>query len=101
LLVNTIEAMDRHNVDVLVYPSWSNPPAHIDKARAEYKGDNSQTLAPAAGLPAVTVPMGFWQDKLPAGLQLLGRPYSEGVLIEVAFGYEQATGHRREPNGLE
>jgi Asp-tRNA(Asn)/Glu-tRNA(Gln) amidotransferase A subunit family amidase len=101
LLANTIEAMDRHNVDVLVYPSWSNPPAHIDKARAEYKGDNSQTLAPAAGLPAMTVPMGFWQDRLPAGLQLLGRPYSEGVLIELAFGYEQATGHRRGPDGLE
>jgi amidase len=101
LLANTIEAMDRDNVDVLVYPSWSNPPAHIDKARAEYKGDNSQTLAPAAGLPAMTVPMGFWQDRLPAGLQLLGRPYSEGVLIELAFGYEQATGHRRGPDGLE
>jgi len=95
LLANTVEAMDMAGLDALVYPTWSNPPAHIDKGREEYKGDNSQTLAPAAGLPAVTVPMGFWQDKLPVGLQILGRPYSEGVLIELAYGYEQKTGHRR------
>lgn len=100
LLANTIAAMDAVQLNALIYPTWSNPPAHIDRAEAEYKGDNNQDLAPDTGLPAVTVPMGFWQDNLPAGLQFLGRPYSEGLLIELAYAYEQKTGHRRPPRGF-
>ncbi len=98
LLANTIEAMDAAGVDALIFPTWSNPPAHIDRAIEEYKGDNNQLLAPDAGLPAVNVPMGFWQDRLPAGLQIVGRPYAEGILIELAYAYEQKTQHRRPPN---
>ncbi len=100
LLANTIAAMDNAQLDALIYPTWSNPPAHLDQADAEYKGDNNQDLAPDTGLPAVTVVMGFWQDKLPAGLQFLGRPYAEGLLIELAYAYEQKTGHRRPPPGF-
>jgi len=100
LLANTVEAMDKARLDALIYPTWSNPPAHIDKAEEEYKGDNSQWLVPDAGLPAVTVPMGYWRDKLPAGLQFAGRPYAEGVLIELAYAYEQKTNHRRAPDGF-
>lgn len=101
LLANTVAAMDAANLDALVYPTWSNPPAPIDDAVAQYKGDNSQLLVPDAGLPAVTVPMGYWQDRLPAGLQFAGRPYSEGTLIELAYAYEQRTRHRRPPAGFE
>jgi Asp-tRNA(Asn)/Glu-tRNA(Gln) amidotransferase A subunit family amidase len=100
LLANTIEAMDNARLDALIYPTWSNPPAHIDAAVEEYKGDNSQWLVPDAGLPAVTVPMGYWRDKLPAGLQFAGRPYAEGTLIELAYAYEQRTKHRRPPDGF-
>ena len=100
LLENTIRAMDENNLDALVYPTWSNPPASINKANEEYLGDNSQLLVPAAGLPAVSVPMGFWQNSLPAGIQLTGRPYSEGLLIEIAYGYEQTTYHRMPPPGF-
>lgn len=99
LLSNTLAAMDSANVDAIAFPSWSNPPAHIDRATEEYRGDNSQQLTPDAGLPAVTVPMGFWQNRLPVGLQLVGRPYAEGTLIEIAYAYEQRTLHRRPPSG--
>ena len=63
LLANAIRAMDDADIDALVYPTWTNPPARIDRAVEEYKGDNSQLLVPSAGLPAVTVPMGFWRGK--------------------------------------
>jgi Asp-tRNA(Asn)/Glu-tRNA(Gln) amidotransferase A subunit family amidase len=92
--------MDDANLDAVVFPTWSNPPASINKAVEEYLGDNSQGWVPAAGLPAVTVPMGFWKGRLPAGIQIVGRPFSEGQLIEIAYGYEQATHHRRPPPGL-
>ena len=90
-------SMDKFDVDVIIYPSWTNPPAPLMSADEDYKGDNSQIIAPATGLPAVTVPMGYSHGNLPAGLQILGRAYSEDILFAVAYGYEQATMHRKPP----
>jgi Asp-tRNA(Asn)/Glu-tRNA(Gln) amidotransferase A subunit family amidase len=42
--------------------------------------------------------MGSTYGNLPAGLQILGPPYAEGLLIELAYAYEQATRHRRPPD---
>jgi Asp-tRNA(Asn)/Glu-tRNA(Gln) amidotransferase A subunit family amidase len=47
--------------------------------------------------PTITVPMGFSEDQIPAGLGFLGLPYSEPMLIKLAYAYEQATHHRKAP----
>jgi Asp-tRNA(Asn)/Glu-tRNA(Gln) amidotransferase A subunit family amidase len=99
-LADVIASMDSAGIDAVVYPSWTNPPAPLERAIEEYKGDNSQLVAPATGLPAVTVPMGYSHGNLPAGLQILGRPYSEGLLLGFAYAYEQATRHRVPPQGF-
>ena len=99
-LSDLVTAMDQARVDAIVYPTWRNPPAHIDRAREEYKGDNSQLVAPATGMPAITVPMGFTYTNLPAGLQILARPYDELLLFKYAYAYEQGTHHRRPPEGF-
>jgi len=99
-LADLVAAMDAAGVDALVYPSWLCVPAHIDRAREEYCGDNSQRVAPATGMPAITVPMGFTYGDLPAGLQILARPYDDGLLFQYAYAYEQATRHRRPPPGF-
>jgi len=96
-LTDVLASMDAVKIDAIVYPTWTNPPAHLAKAREEYKGDNSQLIAPATGMPAVTVPMGFSHGTLPAGLQILARPYAEGLLFSLAYAYEQATRHRHPP----
>ncbi|MFQ5764714.1 MAG: amidase [Rhodospirillales bacterium] len=44
------------------------------------------------GLPALSVPAGFTENGLPAGLQLVGRPFSEAVLYRAARAYERETG---------
>ena len=93
-------AMDRAEVEALVYPTWTNPPAHLDKPREEYKGDNSQLVAPATGMPAASVPMGYAYGNLPAGLQILARRYDEGTIFRIAYAYEQRTRHRRPPEGF-
>ncbi len=91
--------MDRQHVDALVYPTWSNAPRKVGDMKSP-AGDNSQVISPQAGFPAITVPMGFTYDSLPAGMTILGRSFSEGLLIKYAYAYEQATKHRRPPDGF-
>ncbi len=90
-------SMDKFNVDAIIYPSWTNPPALLARADEDYKGDNSQIIAPATGLPAASVPMGYSHGNLPAGLQILAREYREDLLFAIAYAYEQATNHRKPP----
>lgn len=89
--------MDSLQLDAIVYPSWNHPPARIDRFNEEYRGDNSQVIAPHTGQPAFTVPMGFTEAGLPAGLQFLGRMFDEPTLIKLVYAYEQGTRHRRAP----
>ncbi len=91
-----LDAMDRLEVDALIYPSWNNPPRMIGDDESPH-GNNSPQIAPHTGQPAITVPMGFTAHELPAGLQFLGRPFGEGELLRMAYAYESATRHRRPP----
>jgi len=100
LLASVIAAMDDGAVDALVFPTWRHPPAPLATAVEDYRGDNSQGLIPAAGLPAVTVPAGMLSEELPAGLQFAGRPWDDALLLALAYAYEQGTGHRRPPRGF-
>ena len=88
--------MDRLKLDVLIYPTWNQPPAKVGDFSG-YQGDNSQLIAPHTGQPAFTVPMGFTSENLPAGLQFLGRMFSEPTLIRITYAYEQGTRHRKPP----
>ncbi|HLL80808.1 MAG TPA: amidase family protein, partial [Ktedonobacteraceae bacterium] len=50
-----------------------------------------------AGLPAVSLPYGFTSNGLPIGLQLVGKPFEESMILRVAHAYQQLTDwHRRE-----
>ncbi len=89
-------AMDAAAVEALVFPVWTYPPA--------INGDRGQTprgplthIGSATQWPVVVVPMGFVGEELPLGFQIMGRPWSEGRLIALAYAYEQRTHHRRPP----
>ncbi len=94
-----LRAMDKDKLDALIYPTWSNPPRKVGDMKSP-AGDNSQILSPQTGFPAITVPMGFTYASLPAGLTILGRAFSEPMLIRFAYAYEQATKHRHAPEGF-
>lgn len=91
-----IAAMDAAKVDAVIYPTWSNAPRKVGDMQSP-AGDNSQILSPQTGFPAITVPMGFTYNSLPAGLTFLGRLFSEPELIKLSYAYEQATHHRYPP----
>jgi len=44
-----------------------------------------------AGLPAISVPVGFSASGLPMGMQLIGRPRGDLEVLRIAHAYEQAT----------
>jgi Asp-tRNA(Asn)/Glu-tRNA(Gln) amidotransferase A subunit family amidase len=94
-----LRAMADQGVDAFVFPSWSNPPRRVGDMESP-AGDNSQVLSPHTGLPAITVPMGFTYENLPAGLQFVGKLFGEPDLIRYVYAYEQGTKHRMSPEGF-
>jgi Asp-tRNA(Asn)/Glu-tRNA(Gln) amidotransferase A subunit family amidase len=95
-----ISLMAEHSLDALVYPLQKRlvvPVAEFNQA------DRNGILASVTGFPAITVPAGFSQPSetaplgVPVGMDILGRPWSEGRLIEIANGFEQATHYRKPP----
>jgi amidase len=92
-----IAAMDELRIDALAFPTATYPP--------KLNGDRNTTpagmlsgIASALHWPAAVVPMGYSYESLPSSLQLMGRPWSEPILIGIAYAYEQATRRRVPPS---
>jgi len=57
---------------------------------AMYLADIYTVTADLAGIPGISVPCGETKEKLPIGLQILGKHFDEATILRVAHGYEQA-----------
>lgn len=54
-----------------------------------------------AGIPAISIPCGLTQSRLPIGMQLIGPHLSEELLLNTAHAYEQrTTWHTQHPSGF-
>ena len=49
--------------------------------------------ATMAGCPAMSIPVGFSAGGLPMGMQVIGRNHGELAVLQLAYAYEEATGH--------
>ncbi len=90
-----LAVMERHRLDAVVAPT-GGPAWVTDLVNGDHFVVGSSTPAAVAGTPAVTVPAGQVFG-LPVGITFMGRPWSEAVLLRLAYAYEQATRHRRPP----
>jgi amidase len=93
------KVMDEHNLDAIIAPTGS-PAWKTDWVNGDSFHLGSSSPAAYAGYPNITLPMGF-VNNLPVGMSIFGRAWSEPVLIEIAYAYEQGTKHRRVPRFLE
>jgi amidase len=75
-------------------PAWKTDLVNGD----HYIGGNS-SIAAIPGYPSISVPMGLI-DELPVGVSFVGQAWSEPVLIEIAYSFEQATKARKNPKFL-
>jgi len=62
-----------------------------------YLNDVFTVTVNLAGLPGIAVPTGVDKQGLPLGLQLIGRPWEEGDLLNVAYSLEQSAGFVAKP----
>lgn len=87
--------MAEHRLDALVFPQMRSelPGLHSGIPIAE----TTVSEINIAGLPAVTVPAGYYTSGAPFCLVFVGPMWSEGRLLALAYSYEQATKHRRAP----
>lgn len=89
------EAMETHSLSAIIAPTgsaaWKTDPINGDL----FLGGSSSPAA-RAGYPNITVPMG-WVEDLPVGLSFFGAAWTEPLLLEIAYAFEQASLHRKAP----
>ncbi len=93
------KVMDEHRLDALVAPT-GGPAWVTDLVNGDNAAGQSSTGAAVAAYPSVSVPAGFAFGMLPVGISFFGRAWSEGVLIKLAYSFEQATKVRKAPKYL-
>jgi amidase len=94
-----MQIMADNRLDAVVFPHQKRLVVPIGETQVERNG----ALGSVTGFPSIVVPGGFSPPTstaplgVPVGIEFLSRPWSEGVLIEISYAYEQATKHRRPP----
>ena len=89
------EVFARDRLDALVFPQMREelPAIHTGLTIQETTVGEINI----AGLPAVTVPAGYYASGAPFGLLFVGRLWSEADLLACAYAYESMTLHRKNP----
>ena len=89
------------NIDFLLAPTSPTTAFNIGEktsdAIAMYLSDIYTTPVNLAGLPAVSIPVGF-SDKMPVGMQIIGNYFSEEDILNIAHLYQIETDwHKKIP----
>ncbi len=92
-------------VELLHVPAFGLPTPTLEQAAADAASAKASDAFgrftwPFAflGLPSIVVPVGFQQNGMPAGMQLVGRPFAESLLLNAAHLYQRETGwHEKAP----
>jgi len=93
--------MAANGLDALIFPDVQVPAPTREQLNTKVwttlTYPTNTLIASQSWLPAITVPAGMVDGRLPVGLEFMGRPYDEPTLFRLAYAFEQATHHRRAP----
>lgn len=80
-------------VDAIVTPTSPTPAFRLGEKSndplAMYLADLYTVTADLAGIPGISIPCGETREKLPIGLQIMGKHFGEGTILRIAHAYEQ------------
>ena len=88
------DTMDKFALDALVLPYRTYPPERVDGPRPP---ESTNNLTSHTGLPSVIVPGGYTDQNLPIGIQFFGTHNADLSVLQIAYGYEQASKRRKPP----
>ncbi|MBV9179511.1 MAG: Asp-tRNA(Asn)/Glu-tRNA(Gln) amidotransferase subunit GatA [Nitrososphaeraceae archaeon] len=84
--------------DVIVVPTTTIPAPEFDEKTVSI-GDSLFEIREAllrntmifnsTGLPSLSIPIGLTKDKMPIGVQIIGAPFKEDVILSIAYNYER------------
>lgn len=95
--IRILKIMADLQLDAIIYPHQQQLVCKIGSGQQQRNG----VLCSSLGFPSIAVPAGFAPSPeapigVPVGMEIIGRPFSEPTLIEIAYGFEQAS-HLRKP----
>jgi aspartyl-tRNA(Asn)/glutamyl-tRNA(Gln) amidotransferase subunit A len=101
LIKRDFEDVFADGVDAILTPATPSAAFEIGKTHDDpvemYLNDVFTVTVNLAGLPGIAVPAGLDARGLPLGLQLIGRPWEEGELLNAAYALEDAAGFVAKP----
>jgi amidase len=94
-----MELLAKYDLDAAVYPLQKIPVVKI----GEKADDQNGAISSIAGFPSIVLCGGYTDSTedapggVPVGIEFMTRPWDEGTLIEIAFGFEEFTKCRKPP----
>jgi aspartyl-tRNA(Asn)/glutamyl-tRNA(Gln) amidotransferase subunit A len=92
------------SIDCLLTPTAPAAPAKIGQMTMEIAGETMDVRLASTqflrginvlGSPALSLPCGFTAEELPIGLQIIGRPFEEDLILRVGAALQDATEHHK------
>ncbi|MEP3844373.1 MAG: Asp-tRNA(Asn)/Glu-tRNA(Gln) amidotransferase subunit GatA [Paracoccaceae bacterium] len=101
LIKKDFDDVFEQGIDAILTPATPSAAFGLGEASDDpvqmYLNDIFTVTVNMAGLPGIAVPAGLDKQGLPLGLQLIGRPWEEGDLLNIAYGLENAAGFVEKP----
>ncbi|WP_338548634.1 Asp-tRNA(Asn)/Glu-tRNA(Gln) amidotransferase subunit GatA [Roseovarius phycicola] len=101
LIKRDFEEVFDQGVDAILTPATPSAAFELGRETSDpvemYLNDVFTVTVNLAGLPGIAVPTGLDKQGLPLGLQLIGRPWEEGDLLNTAYALENAAGFVAKP----
>ncbi len=101
LIKRDFETVFNEGIDAILTPATPSAAFELGRETSDpvemYLNDVFTVTVNLAGLPGIAVPAGLDAQGLPLGLQLIGRPWEEGDLLNTAYALEQAAGFVAKP----